>query len=138
MLDMDIRKGNIYFIFIFLVFSCFSCQDQTQERIDDILSFSTKGRISRYEKKEQWISFNGDGFKIESFLISDTSIIDSARLKCIKYDGKWVNEHFANSEIYEFIDNTSGYYKRVVLEDQIEYVVFDTTRNMLFYYIVVY
>lgn len=135
---MGIRKGNIHFIFIFLVFFCFSCRNQTQERIDYILSFSTKGKISRYEKTEQWISFNGDGYKIESFLITDTSIIDSARLKCIKYDGKWVNECFANSEIYEFIVNTSGYYKRMFFEDQIEYAIIDTTRNLLFYYIIIY
>lgn len=135
---MAIRKGNILFVFIFLAFFCFSCRNQTQKRIDYILSFSTKGKISRYEKTEQWISFNGNGYKIESFLITDTSIIDSARLKCIKYDGKWVNECFANSEMYDFIVNTSGYYKRLSSKDQVEYVIVDTIQNKLQYYITIY
>ena len=135
---MAIQKGNKYLFLMLIALSFFSCRDQVQKRIDNILLFSTKGMISRYEKNEQWDGFIGDGYKIESFLITDASLIDSIRLKYREYDSTWVKEHFSSCEMYNFLANTSGFYKQTFSENQIEYVIIDTTQMRLLYYTIIY
>ena len=132
---MVIQKENKFLLLLILEIVLCTCNNNEHERIDNILSFSTKGMITYDSRIEQWGNFIADGYKIEIYTIKNNTLIDSARLYCFTYDSLWIYNHFQNSQMNKMLNNTSGFYKKIELEDQVEYVFIDTNHKKLIYYL---
>lgn len=104
---------------------------------EDMLGVKLRGKIKYIEKQEQWM-FGGDGYKIETFKVVDSLCINIMSKKGHHYDSEYVEHHFANSELYPFIKQTTGFY---IVENQnnVEKRLFyDEEGGKLVYYIEIF
>ncbi len=138
---MGIRIGkNNFLIIIILLLIGTSC-NPTISDMENIVGMKLKDKISFQKKEEQWIPFNGDGYKIMIYKIKENelkTIIEKSKengFDCYEADSL---DNFSNSYIYPFIEHSKGYYKIICIEDEIKTVFIDSTHSRLIYYLVIW
>ena len=106
--------------------------------VEDMLGVKLRGKIKYIEKQEQWM-FGGDGYKIETFKVMDS--LNVARIMSKKghhYDSEYVEHHYANSELYPFIKQTTGYYIVDSQNNVHKQLFYDENGGKLIYYIEIF
>ena len=106
--------------------------------VEDMLGAKLKGKIKYIEKQEQWM-FGGDGYKIETFKVMDSlNISNIMSIKGHHYDSKYVENHYANSELYPFIKQTTGFYIVDTQNNVLKQLFYDEKGGKLVYSIVIF
>lgn len=106
--------------------------------VEDMLGVKLKGKIKYIEKQEQWM-FGGDGYKIETFKVKDSlNISRIMREKGHHYNSEYVEHHFANSELYPFIKQTTGFYIVDKQNNVEKYLFYNEEGGKLIYYIEIF
>ena len=116
-----------------------SCNDVTPVgEVEDMLGAKLKGKIKYVGKQEQWM-FGGDGYKIETFKVMDSlNIATIMSKKGLHYDSDYVEHHYANSELYPFVKQTTGFYIVDSQDNVHKQLFYDEKGGKLVYYIVIF
>ena len=89
-------------------------------------------------KQEQWM-FGGDGYKIETFKVMDSiNIANIMSKKGHHYDSEYVEHHYANSDLYPFIKQTTGFYMVDSQNNVLKQLFYDEKGGKLVYSIVIF
>ena len=108
------------------------------EEVEDMLGVKLRGKIKYIEKQEQWM-FGGDGYKIETFKVMDSLYIANIMSKKGQhYESEYVEHHYANSELYPFIKQTTGYYIVDSQNNVHKQLFYDENSGKLIYYIEIF
>lgn len=106
--------------------------------VEDMLGAKLKGKIKYIEKQEQWM-FGGDGYKIETFKVMDSiNIANIMSKKGHHYASEYVEHHYANSELYPFIKQTTGFYMVDSQNNVLKQLFYDEKGGKLVYSIVIF
>ncbi len=106
--------------------------------VEDMLGVKLRGKIKYIEKQEQWM-FGGDGYKIETFYVKDSfNVAGIMSNKGHHYDSEYVEHHYANSELYPFIKQTTGLYMVDSLNNVHKQLFYDENGGKLIYYLVIF
>ena len=106
--------------------------------VEDMLGAKLKGKIKYIEKQEQWM-FGGDGYKIETFKVMDSiNIANIMSKKGHHYDSEYVEHHYANSDLYPFIKQTTGFYMVDSQNNVLKQLFYDEKGGKLVYSIVIF
>ena len=137
---MKFYNRLVQWIFLYATFLTLfvSCNYVTPVgEVEDMLGVKLRGKIKYIEKQEQWM-FGGDGYKIETFKVMDSLCIDSLMSKKGQhFDSEYVEHHYANSELYPFIKQTTGFYIVDSQDNVHKQLFYDEKGGKLVYYIVV-
>ncbi|WP_417354154.1 hypothetical protein [Flavobacterium sp.] len=121
-------------LIISLMFS--SCVNKNLSDAEKFFGDSLIEKVEYLSSDEKWNDFNGNGFKVDVYEIIDLNYIK----------GKSVDKNFKtfnfneninpldNTDYSKYIENGSGFYKTIWLENEIKTIVVDTTNNKFLYY----
>ena len=108
------------------------------EEVEDMLGVKLRGKIKYIEKQEQWM-FGGDGYKIETFKVMDSLYIANIMSKKGQhYESEYVEHHYANSELYPFIKQTTGFYIEDSQNNAHKQLFYDEKGGKMVYFIVIF
>ncbi|MBR4136718.1 MAG: hypothetical protein IKU03_10005 [Bacteroidales bacterium] len=108
------------------------------EEVEDMLGVKLRGKIKYIEKQEQWM-FGGDGCKIETFKVMDSLYIANIMSKKGQhYESEYVEHHYANSELYPFIKQTTGFYIEDSQNNAHKQLFYDEKGGKMVYFIVIF
>ena len=134
---MDNLKDKIV-IFTFSIFSIFlsGCDNHDIKEAEKLSGLNLNNKVKFEKKKEQWNNFNGNGFKILVYNITDINYFNNHKnnKNITEFDFCDRNNPFANSEITEFINNGKGYYYSFFSEQESKILVVDMKNGKMIYY----
>ncbi|WP_417369485.1 hypothetical protein [Flavobacterium beibuense] len=121
-------------LMISLMFS--SCVNKNLSDAEKFFGDSLIDKVEYLSSDEKWSDFNGNGFKVDVYEIIDLNYIkDKSADKNFKTFN--FNENINpldNTDYSKYIENGSGFYKTIWLENEIKTIVVDTTNNKFLYY----
>ncbi len=133
---MDIRIGNrIYCVFVLILFMWTSCTNSSISEMEELVGIPMKEALNPICDECHWNDFNGNGYKIEVYHISQKylkrygSVFKSSGF--CEYDPTM----WKQSEIYPYIKNSNGLYKIFNKNDEIKYVFLNMSACTIIYFV---
>lgn len=121
-------------LIISLMFS--SCENKNLSDVEKFFGDSLIDKVEYLSSDEKWNDFNGNGFKVDVYEIIDLNYIkDKSVYKNFKtFNFNESKNPLNNTDYSKYIENGSGFYKTIWLENEIKTIVVDTTNNKFLYY----
>lgn len=113
-----------------------SCVNKNLSDVEKFFGDSLIDKVEYLSSDEKWNDFNGNGFKVDVYEIIDLNYIKD---KSVDKNFKTFNFNESksplnNTDYSKYIENGSGFYKTIWLENEIKTIVVDTTNNKFLYY----
>lgn len=146
---MSTRIGNRIFRLVIVALILFwgvSCVNPISE-MEKLVGMPMKEALTPIMEENQWYEFNGDGYKIKVYQVKRdyleryNAAFKSKGFKEYGSQSKDFNEYdpasWKQSEVYSYIKNSHGLYKRFSKNQEVIYVFLNLDAGTIIYWLIV-